>query len=107
MPIAVDLGRKATKQTNLSVLIWIKPFAKVISRQHNSPLEAEIIVLRHERNNSMYSGNFFHDFCRLLILISKLIFKEFFQDYHESGKQFRSDLFFNCFTGQDKQKFSA
>ena len=37
---------------------------------------------------SLHAGKFFIIFCRLLIFFKIDIFKKFFQDYHQSAKQF-------------------
>ena len=41
-------------------------------------------------SNSLPSGKFFMDFCRLLIFFKIDFFKKFFQEYHQSVKQFGS-----------------
>ena len=65
MTIAVDLGRKATKQTNKTNL-----FAKVISRQQKSPLAGKEINTKQLVDTTFllkpwlklisFGSNFFH-----------------------------------------------
>ena len=61
-----------------------------IPRPDDAPCKDESKV-RKDVINSLHAGKFYMLFCRLLIFFSNyLFFQKFFQEYHQSVKQFGS-----------------